>query len=649
MPRRCWGGLVLLTLSTACGTEPGEEPADLQPPVTIEQILAVRSVRAPVWSPDGREVGFTWGSGVDNSLWAADASAPGPGAPGAASLRQLAPLAGRASAAISPDWRAVAYVAKKHVWKVPLAGGRPQRLTGDEADYSGLNWSPDASRLAFIIDDGKQTDVGVLATDGSGAVTIAATDRDEDSPIWAPDSSRLAFIRRFANWQGYDVWTSAPDGKAQRKILTESYEHGVEEYGFGGNTNWSPDGGRIVYLSSRAGYNHLWTVPVEGGEPSPVTTGAFVDYDPAWSPDGRRLIFVSSRTNQREERHIWAVDAAGGTPVRLSSGGFSANPTWSPDGRRFAYLRSTATEPPELVVQAAEPSAAPVRLTESQPQPPIGSAFVEPEAVSYPSSGGVQVPAVLLRPRGPAGSSRPAIMYFHGKGGINLLGWGGLSHYAFHQLLVQQGYAVLFVNWRGTHVGYGAEFERANYRDYAGGELDDVKAGAEFLTREVGADAGRIACWGSSYGGYMTMLAVTRAPGVCRAGVSMYGVSDWAVFTKQNQRRLWNYRLFSKLGRPDGNPELYRRAAAIHYVDDARAPLLILQGTDDDGVVPAQGESLYDAMRKAGRTAEYVAFTGEGHGFRQLGSQRDLYQRVLAFLERHNQAVPVEEGRVGGQ
>jgi dipeptidyl aminopeptidase/acylaminoacyl peptidase len=640
MPKRCWAGFVLLLMSCACGAEPAANPPTS---LTIEQILAVRSVRAPLWSPDGQEVGFTWGSGVDNSLWAAGASAAGPGAPGAAILRQLAPLAGRGSAALSPDWRSVAYVAKKHVWTVPLAGGRPQRLTADEADYGGLNWSPDASRIAFVVDDGAQTDVGVVAADGSGTTLIAATDRDEDSPIWSPDSSRLAFIRRFADWQGYDVWTSTPDGKTQRKILTESYERGVEEYRFGGNTNWSPDGRHLVYLSSRAGYNHIWTVPVEGGEPSPVTTGEFVDYDPVWSPDGRRIVFVSSRTNQREERHIWVVDAGGGTPVRLSPDGFSANPVWSPDSRRVAYLLSTATQPPELVVQAAEPSASPVQLTVSQDEPPVGSAFVQPEAVSYSSSGGVQVPAVLLRPRGAAGESRPAIMYFHGKGGINLLGWGGLSHYAFHQLLVQQGYAVLFVNWRGTHVGYGAEFERANYRDYAGGELDDVKAGAEFLVREVGVDAERIACWGSSYGGYMTMLAITRAPDLCRAGVALYGVSDWTAFTKQNQRRLWNYRLYSKLGRPDEHPELYERAAAIRYVNDARAPLLILQGTDDDGVVPAQGESLFDEMQKAGKTVEYVAFTGEGHGFRQLGSQRDLYQRVLTFLDAHNGRLPGPE------
>ena len=227
-------------------------------------------------------------------------------------------------------------------------------------------------------------------------------------------------------------------------------------------------------------------------------------------------------------------------------------------------------------------------------------------------------------------------MYFHGKGGINLKGWGGLTNYAFHQYLVQRGYAVLFVNWRGTHVGYGSEFERANYRDYAGGELDDVVAGAQYLSREAAVDPTRIACWGESYGGYMTMLAITKAPAVCSAGISLYGVSDWTSFVKQNKRKLWRTRLIAKLGEPDENAEMYNRASALRFAAQAVSPLLLLQGADDDGVVPAQAELLHDSIKKAGTIVEYVMYWGEGHGFRHTGSQRDLYSRTEAFLTKYN-------------
>ena len=87
------------------------------------------------------------------------------------------------------------------------------------------------------------------------------------------------------------------------------------------------------------------------------------------------------------------------------------------------------------------------------------------------------------------------------------------------------------------------------------------------MEREVGVDPDRIGCWGGSYGGYMTMLTITKASEVCSAGVSLYGVSDWTTFLDQSQRKLWNVRLIAKLGEPTENTELYDRSAAIRFVD----------------------------------------------------------------------------------
>lgn len=281
---------------------------------------------------------------------------------------------------------------------------------------------------------------------------------------------------------------------------------------------------------------------------------------------------------------------------------------------------------------------APARqLTESRPDPAMTADFVEPTAVTWRSKDGMDVHGVLLRPRGANGGSHPALMYFHGKGGMNLKGWGGLPDYVFHQYLVRRGYAVLFVNWRGTHVGYGAAYEQANFRDYGGGELDDVVTGAQMLTEKVSVDPKRVACWGESYGGYMTMLAITKTPDVCSVGVSLYGVSDWTTFLQQSKRKLWRMRLVAKLGDPAKDPELWNKSAAIRYAPQAHAPLLILQGMDDDGVMPVQGESLYDAMHRLGKNVEYVAYVGEGHGFRHTGSLQDLYDRVDGFMSKVNE------------
>ncbi len=635
MQRRCrLAALAPIVLS--CGACIGSAAGPPVPAATITELLRIDQAGAPVWSPDGRSVGFQWGLGTERDFWSADASALEPSAPGDPSVHQLAPLTGRADAVVSPDWNLVAYVAKKQIWVVPLHGGRPVRVTTDEGKYSGLNWSPDSKSLAFIAERDDQDDVGVASAAGGSLRMIAATPRDEDSPIWSPASDRLAFIRRFDDWAGYEIWVSAPDGTQQRQIVRETYEKGVEEFHFNGNEQWSPDGRRLAYLSSRSGYDHVWTVPVDGGASTELTTGAFVDYDPSWSPAGDRILFVSSRGGDPEDRFVWAVPAAGGAQERLSRDGLSARPAWSRDGSRIAYLRSTATQPPEIVVQESRSGAGVRQLTESRPDPLLTADFVAPESVTWTSKDGMVVHGVALRARTGGKEPRRGLLYFHGKGNMNLKGWGGLPDYAFHQYLVRHGYSVLFVNWRGTHVGYGASYEQANYRDYGGGELDDVVTGAQALAARAQIDPRLIACWGGSYGGYMTMLAITKTPDVCSAGISLYGVSDWATFLKQSKRKLWRMRLVAKLGDPAKDPDLWNRSAAMHYAAQARSPLLILQGLDDDGVMPVQGESLYDAMHALGKNVEYVAYVGEGHGFRHTGSLEDLYDRVDAFLAKYN-------------
>jgi len=628
---------LVLSLTTACSAGVDRAP---MVPISLEDVLAIRATGAPGWSPEGSRVAFSWGVGTETSLWVADAASTEPAGTGAESPRQVSPLTDRSASVLSPDWSQMAYVSKKAIWRIPLGGGQPVQLAEEEGKYSNLVWSPDGAKIAFMLqhEDPDQTDVGVIDADAdAGGIVAWLGDSlsDEDSPIWAPNSNRLAYQRRTDDWQGFEIWLTDPDGANQMRLVAETYEKGVEEFRFDGNHHWSPDGARIVYLSSRTGFNHLWVISVGGGEPVELTAGEYVDYSPRWSPSGNHIAFVSSRTDNLEQRHIWTVDAAGGEPTRISPDGFSIAPTWSPDGTRVAYLQSSATQPPEIVVQQAVAGAPAQRLTESRPEPSLTTNFVAPEAIRYPSRDGAEVPAILLRPSDPPEGSRPGLLWFHGKGGINLEGWGGLPNYAFHQRMVQQGYSIVFVNWRGTHIGYGSEWERANYRDYAGGELDDAVAAADFLVEEAGVDPSRIGCWGGSYGGYMTMLAVAKAPDACDAGVSLYGVSDWETFLDQSQRKLWNVRLLAKLGAPAENTELYQRSAAIRFAEQVTSPLLILQGQDDDGVVPEQGIAFYEALRAAGKDADYFAYIGEGHGFRHTGSLRDLYQRVEAHFRRH--------------
>ena len=185
---------------------------------------------------------FQWGLGTERDFWTVDAAANKPAVRGDGTARQVAPLTGRADAVLSPDWQLMAYVAKKHIWVAPLQGGRPVRVTSEEGESSALNWAPDSSRIAFVLEHNDQDDIGVGSASGGAVTMIASTTRDEDSPIWSPSSDRVAFIRRFDDWTGYEIWASAPDGTKQHEVVREAYQKGVEEFHFDGNEAWSRTG-----------------------------------------------------------------------------------------------------------------------------------------------------------------------------------------------------------------------------------------------------------------------------------------------------------------------------------------------------------------------------------------------------------------------
>ena len=126
----------------ACTRSAPDQTAAPTPQITLEQVLSIADAGAPAWSPDGRRLAFSWGTGTQRNLWVADADATTPGRPGDTSLQQIAPLVARGGAVVSPDWRRMAFTAKQHIWVLPLDGGRPVQVTSKEGRYSGLNWSP---------------------------------------------------------------------------------------------------------------------------------------------------------------------------------------------------------------------------------------------------------------------------------------------------------------------------------------------------------------------------------------------------------------------------------------------------------------------------------------------------------------------------
>jgi dipeptidyl aminopeptidase/acylaminoacyl peptidase len=201
------------------------------------------------------------------------------------------------------------------------------------------------------------------------------------------------------------------------------------------------------------------------------------------------------------------------------------------------------------------------------------------------------------------------------------------------QHLVNQGYMVIAPNYRGS-TGYGKEFQEANLFDMGGGDLQDVLAAADFVKQTGYLDPRKLVLMGASYGGYLTMMGVTRAPDVWAAGVPIVPFVNW--FTEiANEDPVLQQSDLATMGDLEKNKDLYRDRSPIFFVDQIKAPLLLLAGGHDPRCPEEEAKQVLDAVRKRGGVAELKVYENEGHGFARVGDLIDAYQRVSGFLKAH--------------
>jgi dipeptidyl aminopeptidase/acylaminoacyl peptidase len=341
----------------------------------------------------------------------------------------------------------------------------------------------------------------------------------------------------------------------------------------------------------------------------------------------------SSNANDIDRRHLWTVPVGGGRPAPLTSGtGIEWSPVTTSDGA-LAYFRSSGTRPAHPAVQLG---GAPAREMAKGALPvdfPT-EALVEPEAVSFAATDGQRVPAQLFRPRGlAAGQRRPAVIFFHGGSRRQmLLGFHYMSYYhhtyAMNQYLAGLGYVVLSVNYR-SGTGYGLQFREAlRYGPGGASEYADVVGAGQYLRSRADVDPGAIGLWGGSYGGYLTALGLARNSDLFAAGVDIHGCHDWNVVIRNFQPEYEPLRV----------PEAARRAleaSPMSSVASWRSPVLLVHGDDDRNVPFSETVTLSEALRKQGVRFETLVLPDEVHGFLLHARWLEIFERSADFLDRH--------------
>lgn len=260
--------------------------------------------------------------------------------------------------------------------------------------------------------------------------------------------------------------------------------------------------------------------------------------------------------------------------------------------------------------------------------------LVTGEVVRYKSFDGLDIPAILFKPHYASADNKvPAIVQVHG-------GPGGQSRNSFsamYQYIINHGYAVLRVNNRGSS-GYGKTFYKMDDQNHGEGDLQDCVEGKNYLAGLDWVDADNIGILGGSYGGYMTMRAMTAAPDDFKVGVNIFGVTNW-IRTLRSIPPWWGSfkdALYLEMGDPNtqDSVRLYEISPLFH-ADKIKSPVMVLQGATDPRVLQVESDEMVAEMKKNNVPVEYVLFEDEGHGFRKKENKIEGYGKIIKFLDAH--------------
>ncbi|MCK6616782.1 MAG: prolyl oligopeptidase family serine peptidase [Cyclobacteriaceae bacterium] len=545
---------------------------------------------------------------------------------------------------LSPDGKSLAYLSSGQVWLVKLdSAGKGKKLFHSRGSQSNMRWSPDGSKLAFV---SSRTDHSFIGVYDFSTNTIQFLDPSVDrdgNPVWSPDGKQIAFIRTpnvrnrlpFVPAREGHPWSirsaDVGTGKAKEVWAAKPGKGSVLHTGIPVVDNmlwWMGD--RLVFPWERDGWQHLYSVSINGGEAVLLTPGEGEVESVDVARDGRSLIYVTN-IGDIDRRHIYKVAVAGGKPQPLSTGdGIEYSPVETTAG--IACLRTDATTAawPHVIGTNGQLKMIAADLF---PKTFPKKELVTPQAVMITATDGMKIPSQLFLPKDvKVGDKRPAVIFFHGGSRRQMvLGFHYSQYYhnayALNQYFASQGYVVLSVNYR-SGIGYGLEFREAiDYGAAGASEYRDVEGAGLYLAQRPDVDPKKIGLWGGSYGGYLTAMGLAKASDLFSCGVDIHGVHDWNVVIRN----------FVPAYQAEKQQAFSRKAfesSPMNFIKDWRSPVLLIHGDDDRNVPFSETVSLAENLREQGVYFEQLVFPDEVHGFLLHKNWLSAYKASADFFKR---------------
>jgi dipeptidyl aminopeptidase/acylaminoacyl peptidase len=579
-------------------------------------------------SPDGKKVAFSWNR---NGQWEIfEISLIGQQTPRRISIGK----GGKFSPKYSPDGSRLAFVVdfdgseQFHLIILNLKSGQTVDLT-PRIRFSlqpNISWSPDGSAIAFLGDENRQFDAFVMGLDKSIQSEqglracrqyrrILSINRPAWNINWSPGGRYLAVVFEGPG-QDYLTYLVTPDGEESWPITSKGIPIDAR------NPAWSPDGKRLAFSSDICGWHNIGTLEIDTKEITWFQGNMVERYSPAWSLDGKNLIHVSA-SGAETWMELWRE---GNQPLRLQHivPGTHYSPKFTPDGDCILFVFDNPSHPSDLW-QLSLRDRSLRQLTHSLSPILQNSTFIMPNEVIYPSMDGETVPALLYRPKD-TNPRTPAVIVIHG--GPN---WHFSFTWApFMSYLVSRGWTVLAPNYRGS-TGYGRDWQIRNRFDLGGGDADDCAAGAQFLAREKLADPKRIVITGRSHGGYLTMSCLTRHPTLWAGGSAIVPFLNLFNCHAELHEDLKHWDI-ENMGHPDDNFELWHERSPYFHLDRIQSPVQLICGGNDIRCPASDSMQARDKLIELDHDVDFVIYKDEGHTFLRIENVIDSEVKRAEFI-----------------
>ena len=549
------------------------------------------------------------------------------------------------SVTVSPDARFITYRLSKSATNVKNTI-IPNYVTesGFTQDIPGRTkvGAPLGSSEFFIFDAVKDT-VYKLATDQLLGLNekpdYAAADTSKKKtnrnvtvfgPFW--NSTSTIAIVEIRSEDNKDRWIMKLDAATAKMTLLDrqrdqSWVAGPGINGlFGDSEKWIDDN-TFWYQSEATGFSHLYLLNAATSQKTQLTFGNYEVKQVSLSNNKKTFYIVTNQAHPGEQ-HLYKLPVSGGQPQKLTTLVGSNQVTVSPDEKYFAILYSSATKPWELYLQENKTNAKMVQVTNKAQSEEFASyKWIDPQVVTFTARDGASVYARLYKPA-TQHASKPAVIFVHGAGYLqNAHKWWSsyFREYMFHNLLVEQGYTVLDIDYRGSE-GYGRDWRTGIYRYMGGKDLSDHIDGAKYLVAQHGVNPKNLGIYGGSYGGFITLMAMFTEPDVFAAGAALRSVTDWAHYNHGYTSNILN--------EPYADTLAYRKSSPIYYANGLKGALLMCHGMVDVNVHFQDIVRLSQRLIELGKENwELAVYPMEDHGFVEPSSWRDEYKRILKLFE----------------